>query len=202
MKKYQVIILSFIMVLTACQFVSAQTDEKVTVPKQLDDVFDKGYVDISYTLTQTLTGAEKSVSTMEIKCKNSSTYRIEQVNSKNEKIVMVFTPQDCWTYNEKGDSVDVQKNNPDNDFKAIVKNATKITEGVDGKYTTYTLDSADKKTVNVIYVDAKENIVSKLIVKNPKGETMSVNEISDLKRVKLDDSLFKMPEGKKIIEKK
>jgi len=190
----------FALVLTSYQFAIAGSNENLTIPKPLLNAFDKGYNGISYTLLETKSGAKHQQATMEIQCKNSSTYRIETIDKNNENTVIGVNPKNSWIHNVKDNTVIVSDANPDADFKAVIINASKISEGNDGIFLTYEIKSSKSRNVTILYLDPKENFIAKQIMKNSKGKVILQSETFNLKREKHDDSLFEVPKGAKIVK--
>ena len=201
MKKLSIVLTVLFALATLISAAYATEETKVgdgaKMPEILKKAYEKSAANAAYTLTAKVKvqGQEMSSVTKAF-FKDAKHYRMDS-EMMGQKTRMVVDGDMAWTYMEAANMIMKMPVPPS---PTEVKNTVTYVEGKEGDNATFTCTDTTTKIKVVIAVNPKENLPVKMTTFDEKGALMSESTYSDWKFDKIDDSMFKKPEGAKEME--
>ncbi|HNY13821.1 MAG TPA: hypothetical protein PKK26_19730, partial [Candidatus Wallbacteria bacterium] len=188
-------ILTVLVAITMLFTVAFAEDAKSKVPENLQKAYAKMTDNASYTMTTTTKVQDKEMkSVSKAFFKDAKNYRMDS-EAMGMKSRTVVNGETAWTYMEAQNMIMSMPVPPAANTE--LKKDIEYVEGKDGENVTFTFTDAASKMKVVTTVSPKDQTVVKTAMINEKGEVISTSVYSDWKFDKIDDSMFKKPEGAK-----
>lgn len=188
-------VLTVLVAITMLFTVAFAEDAKSKIPENLQKAYAKMTDNASYTLTTMTKVQDKEMkSVSKAFFKDAKNYRVDS-EVMGMKSRMVVNGETAWTYMEAQNMI-MSMPIPQASNTELKKDIEYV-EGKDGENITFTFTDAASKMKVVTTVSPKEVAVVKTTMINEKGEVISTSLYSDWKFDKIDDSVFKKPEGAK-----
>lgn len=180
---------------------SKEIDLKSNIPEALRAAYEKCTNNVSYKIISktNVDGKEYQVTT-KVYFKNEKTCKFENEFMGSETIA-VITPEGSWNYIKNNNTLinisDMKTMGP----LDLLSNGFVMNEGKENNLSTFTFELKNEKIkgIGTIYVDTKNNLILKTIIKNLNGKAITETYYSDFKFEKQEDYLFKKPKGAKEI---
>jgi len=155
---------------------------------------------VSMEAKSTMNGKE-FVTKLKLYFKDMKNFRMDS-DTNGQKMRMVVTPAAAWTFVESSNVIMTMDPAAAGNFnvKELIekqKESSEITESKDGDNRVFTIVDKESKNKNTYAIDSKTGCYVKMSVHNGKGELLTEATYSDWKFDKIDDALFKKPEGAK-----
>ncbi len=164
------------------------------IPETLMKAYEKMTADVAFTMdVKTKMNGQDFNSKTRAYFKDAKHYRMDS-EVAGQKTRMVVDGQIAWTYMEASNMVMTVPVPPS---PADLKKDIEYVEGKDGENVTFTFTDANTQMKIVTAVDPEEMLVVKMSTFDTKGELVSEMTYSDWKFEKIEDSIFKKPEGAK-----
>jgi len=188
-------VLTVLVAITMLFSVAFAEDAKSKIPEGLQKAYGKMTDNVSYTMTTTTKVQDKEMKSV------SKAFFKDAKNFRTDSEVMgmksrtVVNGEAAWTYMEAQNMIMSMPIPPAANTE--LKKDIEYAEGKDGENLTYTFTDAASKTKVVTTINPKDQVVVKTAMINEKGEVISESLYTDWKFEKIDDSVFKKPEGAK-----
>lgn len=202
MKKYQVI-LAVIAILSffAATAFAAEDEKTKAAYEELIKLTEKCANNVSYTMeTKAEMNGQTYSNAMKFYFKDVKNFRLDSEGS-GVKTRLVVTPTDAWTYlDDQKVIMPVDRASVNIDIRDQIekmKETSDIAVGKDGENKTFTVTEKNTKQKYVFTVDAKQSVFSKMVVYGEDGKVATEAIYKDWSFGKVEDSLFKKPEGAK-----
>jgi outer membrane lipoprotein-sorting protein len=166
------------------------TDSKI--PETLMKAYEKMTADVAFSMeVKTKMNGQEFNSKTQAYFKDAKHYRMDS-EVAGQKTRMVVDGEIAWTYMEAANMIMTMPVPPS---PTDLKKDIEYTEGKDGENVTYTFTDANSQMKVVTAVNPKDLLVVKMNTFDAKGEQVSEMTYGGWKFEKIDDSIFKKPEG-------
>lgn len=147
------------------------------------------------------TKGKEYVTKLKLYFRDMKNFRMDS-DTSGQKMRMVVTPEAAWTYVESNNVIMIMDPAAAGDFNVRdliekQKESSEITESKDGENRVFTVVDKATKMKNAYTIDAKTGCYLKMSVRNEKDVLLTEATYTDWKFEKIDDSIFKKPEGAK-----
>lgn len=169
----------------------AQTGDS-KLPEMLMKAYEKMTANAAYVMeVKTKMNGQEFNSKTQAYFKDAKHYRMDS-EVAGQKTRMVVDGETAWTYMEANNLLMTMQVPPS---PADLKKDIEYTEGKDGENVTYTFTDANSQMKVVTAINPKDLLVVKTNTFDAKGEAVSEMTYGDWKFDKIEDSMFKKPEG-------